>query len=140
MNNYFKPAGDLEQNLNLTLEEQIKAYLINIVNNNYINNISDNLIGAGSIITSFTNLKQMVDEGCYRFTKAEYLNLLNNMYPDLVTFRKTESVDKASVVIADYVSTSSKYRAGKSKGKLFTSLEFLCEVLNKEKLTEFLNN
>lgn len=75
-----------------------------------------------------------------KMTKAEYLNLLNNMHPDLVAFRKTESVDKASVVIADYVSTSSKYRAGAAKGKLFTSLEFLCEVLNKEKLTEFLNS
>ena len=75
-----------------------------------------------------------------KMTKAEYLNLLNNMHPDLVTFRKTESVDKASVVIADYVSTSSKYRAGASKGKLFTSLEFLCEVLNREKLEKFLSN
>lgn len=74
MNNYFKPAGDLDENKILSFDEQIKNYLIDIINNNYINNISDNLIGGGSMIISFNDLKQMVDEGCYRFTKAEYLN------------------------------------------------------------------
>jgi len=77
MNNYFKPAGDLEENKNLSLEQNesfIKNYLLEIVNNNYINDDLENLIGSGSMIISFKKLREMIEEGCFKFIKAEYLN------------------------------------------------------------------
>lgn len=59
--------------------------------------------------------------GYGKFTKDKFLSLINNIYPEYVSFRKTESVSKAFMVISDYPSGSSKYVAAKSQDKLISS-------------------
>lgn len=65
-----------------------------------------------------------------RFTKQKYLDFINSIYPEYVTFRKTESVNKAFLVISDYESGSSKYRAGKSQNKLISSKDLVNLMLH----------
>lgn len=77
MNEYFKPAGDLGQTTEISLKDQqelfIKNYLLEIVSGKHLEE-EEIIIGGGSMIVSFSQLKNMVDEGCYNFIKAEYLN------------------------------------------------------------------
>lgn len=77
MNKYFKPAGDLEETVEIIFKEQqetfIKNYLLEIISGERLEE-EENIIGAGSMIISFSQLQKMVEEGCYNFIKAEYLN------------------------------------------------------------------
>jgi len=71
MDKYFKRAGDLTDNHIPNNENYIKKYLLEIVSEK---TLDDNIIGAGSMIISFNDLKKMVEEDCYNFISAEYLN------------------------------------------------------------------
>lgn len=79
-NEYFKPAGDLNDTIkpihNKDEETYIKDYLLEIVSGENLNSELEDIIiiGGGSMIVSFNDLQKMVDEGCYNFIKAEYLN------------------------------------------------------------------
>lgn len=67
-----------------------------------------------------------------RVTKQKYIEFINNIYPEYVKFEKTESVNKASFVVADYTSSSAKYRAGESQNKIISSEQLLLFMLNTE--------
>lgn len=67
-----------------------------------------------------------------RFTKQKFLDLINSIYPEYISFRKTESVNKAFMVISDYASGSSKYNAAKSQNKLISSESLIQSMLNTE--------
>lgn len=66
------------------------------------------------------------------FTKQKFLDLINNIYPEYLSFRKTESVNKAFMVISDYESGSSKYNAAKAQNKLISSTTLVQSMLNTE--------
>lgn len=67
-----------------------------------------------------------------RVTKQKYLDFINSIYPEYISFRKTESVSKANLVVSDYPSGSAKYLAGKSQNKLVTSQHLLGYILSTE--------
>lgn len=67
-----------------------------------------------------------------RFTKQRFLDLINSIYPEYISFRKTESVNKALMVISDYASGSSKYNAAKSQNKLISSDSLVRSMMNTE--------
>lgn len=71
MDKYFKRAGDIIDNNIENNENYIKNYLLKIVSGK---NVDNNVIGTGSMIISFNDIQKMVDEDCYNFLKAEYLN------------------------------------------------------------------
>ena len=71
MDKYFKIAGDLNDNHIESNENYIKNYLLEIVSGKPTDN---KVISAGSMIISFNKLEKMVEEDCYNFIKAEYLN------------------------------------------------------------------
>ena len=77
MNEFFKPAGDLDKTVEISMKEQqeifIKNYLLEIISGKSLEE-EGNIIGGGSMIVSFSQLKNMVDADCYNFIKAEYLN------------------------------------------------------------------
>lgn len=74
--------------------------------------------------------------GYGKFTKQKFLDFINNIYPEYISFRKTESVNKAVMVISDYASGSSKYVAAKSQGKLITSENLVRSMLNTNNFIE----
>ena len=90
MNNYFKQAGDLETKN--TLVDNINKYLVSIVSGKRYESTSEfgNVISAGSIIVSINKLKEMVDEGCYNFISAKYIN------PQVIEI-EFQCLDKGSV-------------------------------------------
>lgn len=97
---YFKKAGDLNNYIpkgNTTLPKQelssvsssiknqdkiknleadINKYIRSIVSGKKYESVSDfgTVISAGSIIVPFSKLREMVEEGCYNFISATYIN------------------------------------------------------------------
>ena len=86
MNNFFKPAGDLDNEDNrtsssyfkpagdLTYEEKIsdediKQYLERVVSGEKI----EGSLGGGMMVVSFSKLQELVEQGC-NIISAEYLN------------------------------------------------------------------
>lgn len=70
--------------------------------------------------------------GYGKFTKDRFLELINSIYPEYISFRRTESVGKALMVISDYPSGSSKYVAAKSQNKLISSESLVRSMMNTE--------
>lgn len=82
---YFKQAGDLENNLNIADEVEIKSYLESVVSHQKF----EGAIGGGMMIVSFSRLQELVDSG-YNIVKAEYINpnMISIEFQEFETKRK----------------------------------------------------
>ena len=84
-------------------------------------------------MTGEVNL-QLPEVGLGKMTKDCFLQILNSLYPDYITFSMTSSVNKANFVVAEYPSGTRKYVLASQEfpEKLTTSRNLLLMALNIE--------